>query len=141
MRHCLVRRMCFVVLSKGEISVLVKAMNVRSGVKKKAIRIRVRFWRMWRVVGEEALRGIVLLVAVDATQQMKMKDITIIPREISCLRNLLFGTCQKLLENHCDDAVGFGGVEVTFKVQFIVDVMTGAKGRIESGAWLAALQL
>jgi len=34
------------------------AMRVMSGVKKSARRIRDRFWRMWREVGEEALRGI-----------------------------------------------------------------------------------
>jgi len=48
-----------VVWQKGEMSVLIMAMKVRSGIKRAATRIRERFWRIWREMGEDALSGIV----------------------------------------------------------------------------------
>jgi hypothetical protein len=47
------------VWQKGEMRVLIMAMNVRRGVKRAVRRIRERFWRMWKEMGEDALRGIV----------------------------------------------------------------------------------
>jgi hypothetical protein len=43
---------------KREVSVLRMAMRVRRGVKMRERRMRVRFWRRWREVGEDTLRGI-----------------------------------------------------------------------------------
>jgi hypothetical protein len=58
-RHRRVWQICFVVWQKGEMRVLIMAMNVRRGVKRAVRRIRERFWRMWKEMGEDALRGIV----------------------------------------------------------------------------------
>jgi hypothetical protein len=43
---------------KREVSVLRMAMRVRRGVKVRERRMRERFWRRWREVGEDALSGI-----------------------------------------------------------------------------------
>jgi hypothetical protein len=50
--------MWWVVGWKREMSVLRMAMRVSRGVKVSERRMRVRFWRRWREVGEDALRGI-----------------------------------------------------------------------------------
>jgi hypothetical protein len=43
---------------KREVRVLRMAMRVRRGVKVRERRMRVRFWRRWREVGDVALSGI-----------------------------------------------------------------------------------
>jgi hypothetical protein len=50
--------MWWVVGWKREVRVLRMAMKVRRGVKVRERRMRVRFWRRWREVGEDALSGI-----------------------------------------------------------------------------------
>ena len=50
--------MGWVVGWKREVRVLRMAMKVRRGVKVRERRMRVRFWRRWREVGEDALSGI-----------------------------------------------------------------------------------
>ena len=55
-------RVCLIFWVEGwnrESRLLRMVMSVMKGVKNSARRIRDRFWRRWREVGEEALRGIV----------------------------------------------------------------------------------
>lgn len=53
--------MCFVVLVKGEMVLLKRAIVVQKGMKSVERKMRERFWRRWRTVGDWPVSGIVIL--------------------------------------------------------------------------------